>query len=79
MRAIINFSIKQKRRTYITFYDVKKAFDHVDVDDMLVTMWEKGLRGKIWRILKNLNQNLKTSITRPIRPTMRPHDDEMIV
>ena len=62
LRAIIDISIKQKRQTYITFFDVQKAFDNVDVDDMLVIMWEKGLRGKIWRILKDLSQNLKTSV-----------------
>ena len=29
---------------------------------MLSIMWEKGLRGKVWRILYKLNQNLKASI-----------------
>ena len=26
---------------------------------MMTIMWEKGLRGKSWRILNNLNKNLR--------------------
>ena len=62
LRAIIDISIKEKRSTYITYYDVSKAYDTVDNSDLLVTMWEKGLRGKSWRILKNLNTNLTASV-----------------
>ena len=29
---------------------------------MLTIMWEKGLRGKSWRILCNLNKNLKAKM-----------------
>ena len=29
-------------------------------DDFLTIMWEKGLRRKSWRILNNLNKNLRT-------------------
>ena len=62
LRAMIDIALRQKRPTYITFFDVSKAYDNVDVEDMLVTMWEKGLKGKIWRILKNMSQNQKASI-----------------
>ena len=47
---------------YVTFYDVTKAYDRADVEDMLVTAWEKGLRGKLWRLMKNLNTNLTARI-----------------
>ena len=62
MRAIIDLSIKQKRETFITFYDVSKAYDNVNNEDMLSIIWEKGLRGKAWRILRALNTDLKASI-----------------
>ena len=58
IRAMIEMSIKEKRPTFLTFYDVSKAYDHVDNNDMLTIIWEKGLRGKAWRILKNLNKEL---------------------
>ena len=62
LRALISVSLKQKRDTYITFLDIKKAYDNVDNEDLLTIMWEKGLRGKAWRILKNLNTHLKAAI-----------------
>ena len=62
LRCMIDISKKQKRSTYLTFYDVSKAYDNVDNDDMLDIMWDSGLRGKSWRILRNLNQNLKAVI-----------------
>merc|ERR1739838_461242 len=62
LRAIIDISIKEKRPTFLTFYDVSKAYDHADNNDMLTILWEKGLRGKLWRILQNLNTELKAIV-----------------
>ena len=62
LRAIIDISIKEKRPTFLTFYDVSKAYDNADNEDMLTILWEKGLRGKVWRILKNLSTDLKATI-----------------
>ena len=45
---------------FVTFYDVSKAYDWADVNDMLVTVWERGLRGKLWRLMKNLNTEGKS-------------------
>ena len=59
---MIEISIKQKRKTYLTFYDVAKAYDHVDNMDMLTIMWDDGLKVKVWRILKNLNTNMKAKV-----------------
>ena len=62
LRAIIDLSIKRKTPTFITYWDVSKAYDHVDNEDLMVTMWENGLRGKTWRILNELNSNLTAEI-----------------
>ena len=62
LRTIIDISQSQKRETFLTFYDVSKAYDHVDNDDLLVTMWEKGLRGTTWRILQALNTDLSAQV-----------------
>ena len=60
---------KQKKETYITFYDVSKAYDNANNDDMLSIIWDKGLRGKAWRILKNLNNELKAIVKTRFGPT----------
>ena len=69
LRSMIDIAIKQKRATFLTFYDVSKAYDNVNNDDMLTIMWDKGLRGKSWRILKNLNSNLRASMKTKYGPT----------
>ena len=58
LRGAITHALRNKNNMYITFYDVTKAYDRADVEDMLVTAWEKGMKGKIWRLMKNLNTNL---------------------
>ena len=62
LRAIIDVSKKKKTATFLTFYDVSKAYDHANNDDMLSIAWEKGLRGKAWRILRNFCTDLHASV-----------------
>ena len=69
LRAIMDISIKKKSPTFITYWDVSKAYDHVDNEDLLVTMWENGLRGKMWRILRELNTNLTAEVKTRFGPT----------
>ena len=73
LRNIIAIALKQKRKIVITFYDVAKAFDRADMDDMLVAMHDSGVKGKVWRLMKTLNEgltakiNTKAGLTREIR------------
>ena len=53
---------KNKKKPFVTFYDVAKADDRADVEDSLVTMWEHGMKGKLWRPMKSLNINLTAKI-----------------
>ena len=62
MRAIIDLSIATKSPTFLTFWDVSKAYDHIDNNDLLTIMWDEGLRGRVWRILKELNSNLTAEV-----------------
>ena len=68
-RAITDIAIKQKREIYITFYDVAKAYDNANNEDMLSVLWERGLKGKTWRILHNLSINLTAQVKTRFGPT----------
>ena len=37
---------------------MQKAYDNASNSDMLALLWDRGLKGKTWRILNNLNSNL---------------------
>ena len=54
--------LKKKQNLFLTFFDVSKAYDNADVAYMLHVMWEKGIRGKMWRILNNMSRNLTARI-----------------
>ena len=69
LRAIIEVSKKKKTPTFLTFYDVSKAYDHANNDDMLSIVWERGLRGKTWRILRNMCNDLHASVKTRFGPT----------
>ena len=51
-----------KMQTFLTLYDVSEAYDNANNNDMLKTIWECGLKGKAWRILRNMNINLKATV-----------------
>ena len=62
LRSLMTIAQSKKQSLFITFYDVSKAYDNADVDNMLHVMWENGVRGKLWRILRNMSTNLTAKI-----------------
>ena len=62
LRGAITHSLKYRKKMFITFYDVAKAYDRANVEDMLVIAWEHGVKGKLWRLMKILNTNLSARI-----------------
>ena len=73
LKNIMSIAKKEGRHLMISFFDVRKAFDHADMNDMLFILHKNGFRGKIWRLTKALNENLtakiktKHGLTREIR------------
>ena len=62
LRGIITIATTKKQNLFLTFFDVHKAYDHADVENMLHIMWKSGIRGKLWRILKDLSTDLKATV-----------------
>jgi hypothetical protein len=62
IKAVIAYAKKTKKGMILTFYDVKKAYDKADVDDMMVSLWDQGVKGKIWRLTRALNKNLTARV-----------------
>ena len=61
-RAMIAYGLKTRKPIFITFFDVQKAFDHADVDDMFDAVWKSGVRGKIWRLGKKFQERLTAEV-----------------
>ena len=62
LKGIISIAKKLKRNIILTFYDVKKAYDRVDVEDMLHVAHMNGFTGKILRLAKSLNMDLTARV-----------------
>ena len=62
IRGIISYALHKNKRIILTMYDVEKAYDHADVDDMLHIAWKDGVRGKIWRLTRTMNTELTANI-----------------
>ena len=42
----------QGRDVYVSFFDTKKAFDTVWVDGLFYMLYNRGIKGKLWRLLR---------------------------
>ena len=62
LKALISLALKAGQELYVTFFDIKKAYDRADMDDMLHVIHEQGFKGKIWRLSKALNENLTAKV-----------------
>ena len=43
-------------------YDVQKAYDRADMEDMMNIAWTDGVKGKLWRLMRVTNTELKAKI-----------------
>ena len=62
MKEIINYLKNKRKRIYVAFLDVTKAYDKAWLDAIMYVMYKQGLQDKTWAIVKNLNENLTAKI-----------------
>ena len=62
LSEIIQSRIRQGLPTYIFFRDVAKAFDTVWRDGLFFKLWHMGVRGKFWRVLRNLYADTQSRV-----------------
>ena len=55
--------------TYVAFLDVAKAYDKVYRNGLWYKLWKLGLKGKFWRILKNIYRKVESSVLLGTRRT----------
>ena len=51
-----------KKQAYVAFINQEKAYDQAWKDAVLYTLWNRGIKGKIWHIIYELNSNQKIQI-----------------
>ena len=59
-QALLDFRIDKK--TYAFFLYVQKAYDTVWRNGLWVKMWELGVRGKMWRVIKEMYRVSRSAV-----------------
>ena len=49
-------------KTYCFFLDVQKAYDTVWRNGLWKNLWETGIKGRMWRMVKNMTERAKSAI-----------------
>ena len=62
IRGIISYALHMKKRIFLTMFDVEKAYDRADVEDMMHIAWQDGVKGKLWRLTRALNTELTANV-----------------
>jgi hypothetical protein len=62
LSEVLRCRARQRDATYVAFLDVKKAYDKLWRDGLWNTLWELGVRGRMWRILKNLYSGVQSAV-----------------
>ena len=71
LKTTIQNRTSKGQLTYIAFIDLEKAFDKSWVHGVLFNLWNRGIKGKIWRIILKLKQNRKNHNTNQIWRNIR--------
>ena len=69
LKSVIQQRKLQRKQTYIALVDIEKAFEYTWREGMFYKLWQRGVRGKIWRVIYNLCQDQVTTISTKLGPT----------
>ena len=50
------------RKAYCCFIDLKKAFPSVWRNGLWKRLWDEGVRGKMWRIIRNIYEKTESCV-----------------
>ena len=62
MNELVQGRLKEGKETYAFFLDVQKEYDSVWRNGMWLKLWEFGIRGKMWRVIKGMYESSKSAV-----------------
>ena len=69
LRDLIQTATNEKKPIYLTFLDVTKAYDKAWLDAIMYILDKNGIKGKLWLMIKRLNENLTARLRTAYGPT----------
>ena len=62
LKSLMNRANAEKKKLYIAYFDLEKAYDRAWKQIIFHTLWQNGVKGKTWRIVKKINDGLFTRV-----------------
>ena len=62
LNEVVQGRLKEGKVTYAFFLDVKKAYDTVWRDGLWLKLWEMGVMGKVWRVIKQMYEFSRSAV-----------------
>ena len=62
LNEIVQGKSREGKCTYAFFLDVRKAYDTVWRDRLWVKLWHMGVKGRMWRVIKNMHEASRSAI-----------------
>ena len=54
LNEVIQGRLQEGKKTFCFFLDIEKAYDTVWRDGLWYRMWDMGIQGKLWRVIRNI-------------------------
>ena len=54
--------LREDKKTYALFLDIQKAYDFVWYDGLWYKLWDMGVKGRMWRVIKKMYESSKNAV-----------------
>ena len=62
LNVIVQGRLREGKKTYAFFLDVQKAYDTVWRNGLWVKLWDLGVRGRMWRVIKRMYEASRSAV-----------------
>ena len=62
LNEIVQSRLREDKKTYALFLDIQKAYDSVWHDGLWYKLWDMGVMGRMWRIIKKMYECSKSAV-----------------
>ena len=69
MKNILSVIQKKKKAVIVSMWDLKKFFDSESLVDCMSELYKSNIKGKIYRLIYKMNQNIRISVKTPVGDT----------
>ena len=62
INEIVQGRLREDRKTYAFFLDIQKAYNSVWHDGLWYKLWDMGVKGRMWRVIKKMYESSNSAI-----------------